>query len=418
MVTNVKLFKPYKLQQDIIDAYLDPSIFYITVLCGRQVGKSLTLCNLALYSALNDAGCTIMIISPVDSQVNKLYLDIEKALTGFHGIKNKKGQAGSSVINFTNGSKILFRSALSKDSLRGNTCNYILVDESASISPDIINEILLPMLTTSGKKMVLFGTPKGKLNWTYEYYKLGQYGPTVKKYSKYKSFRFTSYDNPFANREILDNFKLSMSEKQFQQEILCEFVDSASVFNNLEELLCLNAIDSPETNKKYYGGLDFGLKSDSTILSIICDGNLVKYYDWSNIDTNELIENIKEVNKIWKFEKILAETNGIGLPIYETLKSDPILKNKLVGFTTSNKSKCEIIENLIFLFNTKAINCVNDTKLRLELENFIFFNTKNGSVSYKGGGNSHDDQVMSLAFAIECYKQYKKSGHYFAPMTF
>lgn len=401
MIKTIKLFTPYKKQKEVIDSLEDPNVFFTIVCAGRQVGKSLLGMNIALRWAIDNSNRIIYWVSPTFEQQQKVYKQIINACHHTGCIKSNKAGGGTEII-FTNNSKILFRSAAQENSLRGESVDYMILDEGAFIKRDTIQTILLPMLSSRGKKMLVISTPKGK-NWFYDWFLKGSIE------DKYKSFRFTTYDSPYANQDLISVFKNDLPPKLFKQEIEAEFVDSSSVFNNLSDVLCLEE-QEPKDGDKYYGGIDIGLINDSSVLSILnSEGNLIKYYRWDKLETPELIEEIVKINEKWKFKKILIENNNQGLPIFQDMRRRI---GCLEQFNTNSKSKPELINRLIHLFNMREIKLINDELLRIELEAFIFKQNDNGVVKFLADYGFHDDIIMSLAIARSCYDKYKFTADY------
>jgi len=398
----IELLQPHEKQAEIVDACLDENIFFIVAIIGRQFGKTTIAENLAIYWSLNEPGQVVYWVSPTDSQAQKVYKEIVNAVYESGCIKSKKMPRGDTEIVFTNGSKILFRSAASEDSLRGQSVDYMIMDEAAFIKKDTVETILLPMLNVRGKKCLFISTPKGK-NFLYEYFLNGQ------KLDRWKSLRYSTYDSPFANEDLINMFKETLAPKLFQQEVEAEFVDSSSIFNNIADVMCLEPIDKPQEDERYFAGIDIGFIHDASVLSIINkDGHLVKYYRWQNIEAPELMNEIVEINKKWNFVRVVIENNNQGLTIYQDLKRR--MKN-IDEFTTTSKTKPEIINRLIHLFNTQEIKLVVDEYLRIELEAFIFKQNTNGNIKFMAESGFHDDCVMSLAIARWCYenKNYGKN---------
>ena len=396
--TTIKLFNPYDKQMEVIRAIEDDSNFFITVVAGRQVGKSLLGLNLAVKWAVDNKRVTIFWCSPTDSQAHKAYIQLKDAIVETGIIKSHKGASGDTEVVLVNGSRILFRSAMSEDSLRGEAVHYMILDEAAFMKKNTVDTILLPMLAVKGRKCLCITTPKGK-NWVHDWYSKGFDTP------KWKSFHFTTNDSPYANKELIDAWRDSLPEKAFQQEVLAEFIDSASVFKNVNELLCLPLDQGPIAGQNYYGGIDIGLINDSSVLSIIDqNGNLVKYIRWTGIEAPDLINAIQIESRIWNLYKIYIENNGVGLPIYHDLKRKMM---NIEEFNTNSKSKGEIINQLIHKFNTKTIKLINDDLLRMELESFLF-TQKDGRVKYEAASGFHDDIIMSLAIGQECYETYRR----------
>jgi hypothetical protein len=386
----IELIKPHEKQAEIVSACLDDNLFFIVAIIGRQFGKTTIAENLAIYWALEMANQIVYWISPTDSQAQKVYKEIINAIIESGCIKSKKMPRGDTEIVFTNGSKILFRSAASEDSLRGQSVDYMIMDEAAFIKRDTVETILLPMLNVRGKKCLFISTPKGK-NYLYEYFLNGQ------KLDKWKSLRYSTYDSPLANADLINMFKETLAPKLFQQEVEAEFVDSSSIFNNIGEVMCLEPVNEPQPDERYFAGIDIGLINDASVLCIINkDGQLVKYYRWENIEAPELMNEIAEINKKWKFIKIVIESNNQGLTIFQDLKRR---MSNIEAFSTTSKSKPEIINRLIHLFNTKEIKLMIDEYLRIELEAFIFKQNSNGNIKFMAESGFHDDCVMALAIA-------------------
>ena len=396
----LKLIEPHIKQKEIVKACLDPNIFFIVSIIGRQFGKTTIAENMAIYWGLNRKDSIVYWVSPTDSQSHKCFKDIKNAIIESGCVKSSKQGKGDTEIVFVNGSKILFRSALSKDRLRGQSVDYMIMDEAAFIKRDTVETILLPMLNVRGKKCLFISTPKGK-NYLYDYFLRGETTP------KWKSLRYSTYDSPLANKELIDMFRDTLPAKLFQQEVEAEFVDSASIFSNVRELLCLDEVVVPLKGKKYWAGIDIGFINDASVLSIIDeDGNLVKYYRWLGVEAPELIAHIVDVNRVWQFQHIAIENNNQGLTIYHDLKRK--LKN-ISDFNTNSKTKPEIINKLVHLFNMRQIKLINDDYLRIELEAFIFKQNTNGNMKFQADSGFHDDVVMATAIAIWCYEN--KQGY-------
>jgi hypothetical protein len=400
---NVKLFKPHPIQSEIIETLINPDVFFVTCVLGRQTGKSLLINNYAVWYSINNPSSKVLIAGPADSNIQKLYTEIKHALRKTGVIKSAKATKGQTEIVFVNESKILFKSANAEDTLRGESVDVLIVDEAAFVKQETFETILLPFLNVRGKKCLLASTPRGK-NWLYDYYIRGN----SNDYPKYKSFKCSSYENPYGNKEFLEMLKKTLSPKRYDQEILAEFVDKAALFTNIDDILILIKQESPLPNEKYWAGIDIGLLNDRSVISIINEnGDLVNQIVYDKTTTPKLIENIINLNNRWNFRNILIEVNGQGLPIFQTLQTK---LNNIEAFTTTSKSKQEIIDDLIYNFNMINFRAVNDTELRIELESFVFIQDAGQQIKYAAISGLHDDRVMSLAIAKRCYKEGKNHG--------
>lgn len=394
-MTTIKLINLHDKQKEIVKSCLDPNILFIVAIIGRRFGKTTMAENLAIYWATNNRNVKVYWVSPTDSQSNKIYKEIVNAIYESGCIKSNKETKGDTEISFHNGSKILFRSAASEDSLRGEGVNYMILDEAAFIKESTFNLVLKPMLAVGGRKCLFISTPKGK-NYLYKFFLMENDNP------KWKSFRFSSKDSPLVSKEFIEEEKRLLPSIIFQQEYEAEFVDKSSIFNNISDLMTLEPINSPIEGEKYYAGIDIGLINDASVISIIdSSGYLVKYYRWENIEAPDLIKNIIDINNLWGFKSVFIEDNNQGLPIYQDLKYK---MNNIEQFNTNTKTKVEMINDLIYAFNTKSLMMVKDDYLRIELEAFIFTQNDNGRMKFSADSGFHDDCVMSLAVAYQCYK--------------
>jgi len=136
---------PYEAQKPVIKACLNLETSTIVLNGSRQVGKTFLLSMIAVYWALQNRDQHIMVVSPTDSQVKKIYQQIVQMMEPAKSlIKNSKAQTGDAQVLFTNNSKIIFRSAASENSLRGYSNTHVLLDEAAFIKEDTWNTIIAP----------------------------------------------------------------------------------------------------------------------------------------------------------------------------------------------------------------------------------------------------------------------------------
>jgi len=402
---NIELYTPYKKQREIHQKINDKNIFGVVVVCGRQVGKTLLDINQSLMWALSKKNVQIMMVLPTDSQANKVYKQTIEGIISADVVKSHKGQSGSAEILFENSSKILFRSALQEDSLRGYSNDYLIIDEAAFINENTINSILIPTLTVKGKKILITSTPKGK-NWLFKYFNK----QNIDK--GWASFKFTSYDSPYVNKKFLDEQKNSLPQEIFEQEYMAEFVDKASIFKNLDDIMTFNEI--PQNVGDVYIGVDLGMNNDYTVATVInSDYQVIDILRFTNITSSELKNKLQLFFSKYKPKNIVIENNGLGIPIVSDLL-ETSWGQFITPFTTTPKSKHEIIQNMVRLFNNKEIKLPDDKNLRVELENFIFIMTDTGNIKYQASSGIHDDMVMSLAFSLEALNRgNKKQFDYF-----
>lgn len=167
-------------------------------------------------------------------------------------------------INVVNGSKLILRGWESIETLRGQKFDMIVLDEVAMMRNFWLNwqEVIRPTLTDTKGEALFISTPKG-FNHFYDLY--GMEG----KDQDFKSFHYTTYDNPFIPKEELDKAREELTEDRFAQEYMAdfrkteglvykEFNRSRHIFRNLPKVSFV----------KTFGGLDFGFTNPCAALSI------------------------------------------------------------------------------------------------------------------------------------------------------
>ena len=397
-------FTPHESQAKMINGILTSSSKFHVACVGRQYGKSMMAMNLVLYWGINDSPSTILWISPVYSQTDKVQKELMQAI-GSTGIVKSCNYSSNEII-LKNDTKILFRSAERYDNIRGLTCDYGVIDEAAFCKDEAWQEAIRPVFMVRGKKVLFISTPKGK-NWFYNLFQLG----VSQDNPNYVSYTGSSYDTPYIDKQEIEDAKKTLPENVFQQEYLAKFIDAGGeVFSNLDKNQFPNW---PRPTGKVYCGIDLGKQEDYTVATFIdSTGKIVDIYranaqEWTSM-TAEILVRLKKWNAT-----AMVEVNSIGDVIYEQIKKQ---WSDTHPFTTSSKSKNEIIEGLILDMNNTVIGIPSRelfSYLWDELTVFTYeYNPKTRSLRYGHPSGLHDDTVMSLAIANYCRKTNKNYGQY------
>lgn len=386
-------FQPHRTQRIVMDACDDPFTRFVTLVTSRQWGKSKLIQIQSIKWALSKPKQHIFIVSPTDSQVGKIFDEMIAPLINSGIVKSKSESSGEMYIKFTNNSIIEFKSARSEDNLRGNTLDYLILDEASFVKEATFRKILLPMLITRPEsKVLLASTPAGK-NWFYTEYN--------RKGDLYQSFKYTYKDNPLIDMELIEEYKKSMTDLQFQQEFCGEFLDSSVLFTNVRECE-INQTEVTPSNV-FYGGIDLGLVGDFSVFSVINEHGELVYQDrFNGLEIDRLIERLDDTFNRYNFEKVFVESNSFGLVVLQMLRDK--WDDKVSGFNTTQKSKSDIISNLIKAFSLKQIKFVENPNLIEELNDFGYTINETGGVKY-AAISGHDDAVMSLSIGWYCYNR-------------
>lgn len=394
---KVTLYTPHVNQQRIHDSINNDPFKYYTLNVGRQWGKSLLAVNQALYWLFNEHKVKIGWVSPIYRQCKKVFSDIDTAFGNSQQVFKEKNKTDL-IFKSHSDSTIQFYSSENYDNIRGETFDYLIMDESAWQSEQAWTEVLRATVLVKGRKVLFLSTPKGK-NWFYTLHALDGVNPA------YKSFTMTSYDNPLINPSEIDDARLTLPDNVFRQEYLAEFIDGgAGVFKELT----IN--DQPERTDKYYFGIDWGRADDYTVLTILNrNGQMVCCERWRQMPWLDIIVQMVKHLKHWNAIGY-SEANSIGDPLYEQLQA---LYPKAELFYTTSKSKQDIIEGLQVAVQNREFTSLSHEWIKKEFELFTYeYSQKTRTVKYSAPIGFHDDGVMSCAMAYHAYKNLKSTGRF------
>lgn len=190
--------------------------------CGRRTGKT-TLAILEMVAkAVYKNDTRVCYIAPTYQQARDIaWQELKKiAMPASYSINESRLEI---TIKTADGGKayISLRGWESIETLRGQKYDFIVIDEIASMRNWWVNweEVIRPTLTDREGSVLFISTPKG-FNHFYELYNM-QDDPIKGK--DYKSFHFTTYDNPHIKPEEIEKARLEMTEDRFAQEYLGDF---------------------------------------------------------------------------------------------------------------------------------------------------------------------------------------------------
>ena len=121
-------------------------------------------------------------------------------------------------IKLVNGATISLKGADRPETMRGVSLKFLVLDEYADMKPMVWEQILRPALADLKGKAMFIGTPMGRNH----FYDLYQYGLKSED-ETFKSFHFTSFDNPLLDPKEIEAAKKSMSSFSFRQEFMASF---------------------------------------------------------------------------------------------------------------------------------------------------------------------------------------------------
>jgi hypothetical protein len=276
------------------------------------------------------------------------------------------------------------------DAIRGRKFGRFIINEAAFVPEllDIWNNIIRSTLIDYRGDGYISGTPKGR-NGFWNLYNRSD--------AEWWHFHASSYANPHIPREELD--RLKGDDRSYRQEILAEFLeDGGSVIRYVLERACAARQSAAIEGHEYIIGVDWARTDDATVFAVL-DATLCElcYLDrMVNTDYNLQRTRLKALAKRFMATLIVAEYNSMGGPQIEMLQADGL---PIMSFTTTNRSKAQVIDALALAFETGALKIIDEPVLTSELMAYESEALPGGLVRYGAPEGMHDDTVIALALA-------------------
>lgn len=394
-------------QQPVFD-YLsdaDGSGRSAVVKSSRQCGKSL-LSSVLLISYAVARPCISIYIAPTLKQSRLLYKRIKRMLRGTGLITEANGTDLN--VELWNGAEIHFRSTGQGDGLRGESCSGLLViDEAAFCDDDTIFDVL-PVINVRKAPVLVISTPMFTDGYFHDMFVRGNSDNLV------RSFDWSKYDtSQFLTAEQRELYRQIMSRNKFRSEILGEFItNDGLLFVGINECIC--DVPPAADKDKIYIGIDFatGVEADYTVITgINSRGEQVFIKRVNNITPTAQVDWLAAEIGRWNVGKIVAEVNSIGRVYIDNLQQR--IKHPITKFTTSNKSKHDIVTELQAAIENRRIQLLPEAVMLDELRKFQATVNPTTKVVTYAAAKGHDDSVMALCFAWRAlhsvYGNYKYS---------
>lgn len=295
-----------KLHNDQYNVATDTHRFRI-VCAGRRWGKSVLSQLIVLQWALKARGL-YWIVSPSYRQGKQIHWRGIKQIIPKEWIA--KTNEVELSITLKNGSIIELKGAESPDALRGVKLRGLVIDEIASIRnwSWLWDEVLRPTLTDYEAPALFISTPKG-YNHFYDLYTQGQQDQDPENF--YKSWRFTSYDNPYIPKGEIDNAKKELTEDTFAQEYLADFRKfTGLVYKEFQrDQHVIQPFDLPDS-WQIYRALDFGSTNPTACLWIATDGDYNFFVIDEYYQTGRTIDEHAGIINANKYSRDVVQTFG------------------------------------------------------------------------------------------------------------
>lgn len=378
---------------------------------GRQVGKTMVFSHKIARFMLSKPDSRVIVVSMTEDQAKLIIvmvLDYLEKNAKREIVTSGPNKKTTSRIWLKNGSSVISRPVGNTgDAVRGFTGDVLYIDEAAYM-PELMWKAAMPTLATTGGQLWLSSTPAGKFvnntndknfffkSWenldnrwkivtvvTEDVYKNRAFSDEWTEEKRDKALRF------------IDNQKQILTEMEFRQEYCGEFLDDNRQWFPDELIRKCMEVYRPEridSNKSYYLGIDVARMGDDEssfeIFYMTDEGLVVQVENQVTTKTtlDQTFSYIKILDEKYDFKKIIIDSEGIGVGIYDFLMSDDQTKNKTVGIKNStvvNTDGREELQNTVAYSNLKLlmeqgkIKFLNDDSLFMSFKSVQFAYTTN-----------------------------------------
>lgn len=383
MSTTILLPELHENQQAIFDC----DKRFRVVMCGRRFGKSELSQVEIICKALE--GQNVAYITPTYKLAKTFFDKLANAVP-------YQSNRSDLTISFPNKGSVEFYTGERLDNLRGRKFHFIVIDEASfihNLEDGWLNSIR-PTLTDYKGGALFLSTPKGR-NFFYSLF-LKDNEPD------WKSFKFSTYDNPFIDKTEIDDARIQLPRIVFEQEYMANPAENiANPFGSAHIQQCVYPLS---TDKPVVFGIDLAKSIDWTCIIGLDKLGSVCYFDRFQKDWKQTKDTIKLLPRV----PILMDSTGVGDPIFEDLQREGLA---VTGLKFTSISKQQLMEGLATAIQQRLIT-YPEGRIVDELDVFEYQYSKQG-VKYSAPVGYHDDCVMSLGLAWQHYQKFgKDSGRY------
>jgi len=301
---------------------------------GRRVGKTVMCIQEVVKHCLEKPNQLVFWVAPTFRDAREIGFEDFNQYADTLAPAIKDINTTNLKVTFINNSKIYFKGSDNPDSLRGRGLTLVIMDEAAFCKPEVWPQIIRPALSDKQGKAVLISTANG-FNWFKKIYDSG-------RWTKYK---WPTILNPLITEDELEDVKAEISESDYRQEYLAEFITRAGrVYQEFDDENVIINADLSEYD--IYLGMDFGYAAPTAVAFLAVDRgtqNKVIQFDELEIARTQMDKVIDKIitklgeNGMSPKDVILCYTDPAGNAEELSSGASPVdmLRNR--GFNVVNK---------------------------------------------------------------------------------
>jgi len=402
-------YNPNKWQKEV---RADKSRFKV-ICAGRRSGKSFYVAHDTKDGVMADlfkANQKVLIVAPTYRHTQRVWNTVLNAVYRIqkwgrenndellkniiHRVHDSKGDFSIETIF---GTTVEAWSADDPEKLVGMGNTKVIIDEAGLVKDKAWSQSLRPTLADFKGGAIFISTPKGE-NWFYDIWMKGQ----DELDTEWRSWKYTTYDNEHIDKNEIDSMAKDMSDVEYSQEIMAEFIHGmGKMFGNASRCI-RGALRKPDKNKTYLMGVDLGRKVSFTVIVIIDpeDRQVVFFDRFHGIHWRQQIEKIKKAYFDYNSPLGCIDATGSGGDMYyEQLLENGVGLEPYIFSGGWGKSKRQLMDKLAVLIERKQIFFPNVRQLLNELAAYKVEQSEAGNIKYGTFGKFTDDCVDALALA-------------------
>ena len=381
MLPTINLPRLFDKQLDIVES----NARFKVILAGRRFGKNILLHDALVRDVLN--GKLVGWMSPTYKNLGEDWEKIKELLKPITSEKHEDDH----VLTTITGGKLEMWSGVDPEPVRGRRYHMFIFNEAAFIANlgRTWAKIVRMTLADFKGRAIFAGTPNG-INDFHTIWSQAADNP------EWQRWHYTSYDNPYMDPAEIDASRATMTEDEFRQEVLAEFIEgSGQVFRKiLEATVARKQAPQEHHHHVLVGGIDWGKDNDFTVLSVGCATcrREVDLDRFNTIDWYFQSGRVAAMHNKWHVWKWLVEQNSIGGPMLEKLSR---MKLPVIGWTATNASKQSMIQGLSLGLESGDIVLLDDEVGKTELQAYAAKKTATGLTTYSAPPGHHDDTIIA-----------------------